>query len=97
MIEDLDFFQGFLFVIVVCFPKVCGRKDEFTLLLELGDDIQVSLSQRLLLKWQKITKEKIFYFHSGISTWLFGFSYVVGIHSLWYLLFVQVGMIFKKK
>merc|ERR1719430_690990 len=27
---------------------------------------------------------------SGISTWLFGFSYVVGIHSLWYLLFVQI-------
>merc|ERR1711974_350104 len=28
---------------------------------------------------------------SGISTWLFGFSYVVGIHSLWYLLFVQIA------
>jgi len=27
---------------------------------------------------------------SGISTWLFGFSYVAGIHSLWYLLIVQV-------
>jgi len=27
---------------------------------------------------------------SGISTWLFGFSYVVGIHSLWYLLIVQI-------
>merc|ERR1719189_2712463 len=27
---------------------------------------------------------------SGVSTWLFGFSYTVGIHSLWYLLAVQV-------
>merc|ERR1719187_1247109 len=27
---------------------------------------------------------------SGVSTWLFGFSYTVGIHSLWYLLIVQV-------
>ena len=27
---------------------------------------------------------------SGISTWLFGFSYIAGIHSLWYLLIVQV-------
>ena len=43
----------------------------------------------------KKSRKKIF--HSGISTWLFGFSYVVGIHSLWYLLFVQVGMIFEKK
>ena len=33
-------------VFIPCFQKVCGRADEFALLLELGDDIQVPHSQK---------------------------------------------------
>ena len=74
----------YIYLYSFTFLKVCGREDEFALLLELGHDIQVSNEIKFLSKlW--------LFFPSGISTWLFGFSYVVGIHSLWYLLIVQVG------
>ena len=74
----------YIYLYSFTFLKVCGREDEFALLLELGHDIQVSNEIKFLSKlWLFIP--------SGISTWLFGFSYVVGIHSLWYLLIVQVG------
>ena len=107
------FFSGWLFFPLLCNPrgifkeamcclfvaflkKVCGRADEFALLLELGDDIQVS-QKKTSLMCKIISMEEIWPISSGISTWLFGFSYVVGIHNLWYLLIVQVPKYFEEK
>ena len=63
----------YIYLYLFTFLKVCGREDEFALLLELGHDIQVSNEIKFLSKlW--------LFFPSGISTWLFGFSYVVHLH-----------------